>query len=44
MDPSQSASNIHSSESDAQGPGGGESWDGQVPGRVPGEINSSVQN
>lgn len=33
MDPSQSASNIHSSESDTQGPGGGSSREGHVPGR-----------
>ena len=33
VDPGQSQSNIHSSESDTQGPGGGDSWDGQVPDR-----------
>ena len=31
VDPAQSQSNIHSSESDTQGPGGGDSCDGQVP-------------
>ena len=42
VDPSQSTSNIHSSESDTQGPGGGSSREGHVPGRgVPVERNHS---
>ena len=45
MDPGQSQSNIHSSESDTQGPGGGDSCDGQVPNRgVPVEIKKGTLN
>lgn len=33
VEPSQSTSNMHSSESETQGPGGGNSRDGHVPGR-----------